>query len=321
MTLEEQIQQKIEALKEIQKLEEYLSFLKDDILEAESDLFESLKILEQEYKDVEALEERTTTMLFHKLRGTLDEQLEKEKEEYYEAFLQTKEARKAIDLLEFEEKVIYEKFLTLKANEPKVRSELQKLLNNREKELAKFDKTRKSRIREFNKKLDDHHRMIKDMQEAIDLCFNMMRDLNDLHRILTSMKQRKLLYSLSKGAELRESVQEASLAYRKLNNKRKRLKNELRQLFKRMPNNQIKALIRKSNAHSKLIKHVIPPEFLDHPYNQANFRRVSLLNSLEEIRKMVQHMEELYEQLKTELDYLLLLHEKIKEDKANALMN
>jgi hypothetical protein len=104
MTMEEKIQELSGQLSEIASLEKHLSNLHADIKGAHEDLRASEKVLEKEYEDVIRLEERSQNWLFTRLRGDQEEQLEKERAEYYEAFLQTKEARKSIELLEFEKR-------------------------------------------------------------------------------------------------------------------------------------------------------------------------------------------------------------------------
>jgi hypothetical protein len=90
MTMEEKIQELSGQLSEIASLEKHLSNLHADIKGAHEDLRASEKVLEKEYEDVIRLEERSQNWLFTRLRGDQEEQLEKERAEYYEAFYKPK---------------------------------------------------------------------------------------------------------------------------------------------------------------------------------------------------------------------------------------
>lgn len=320
MTNEKKIQETNNQLRKIELLEHYLKNLSFNIKEAYKDLEKSNKILEKEHQDVIRLEELSQNWLYTKLRGDQEEKLEKEREEYYEAFLQNKEALKSIELLEFEEKVLREKLDSLRPRQLLLKKELLELLEEQEKGVSSFHTEKRKALTQVNRKIDQQHRQIKEAEDCIEVCRTMTAGLNGLFDILQLIHQENMLYDRSKRRDLNQQVEAASLKYRQIDNKRKRLKKELRQLYNKWPNIYIKDAINRGNIRAQMMKEIIPPAFLDPSFSQKRFWRVSLLYSMEEIEKLQQHLEQLASFLQAELDYLLHLNLRLQEEKAEILL-
>jgi hypothetical protein len=318
--MEEKIQELSGQLSEIASLEKHLSNLHADIKGAHEDLRASEKVLEKEYEDVIRLEERSQNWLFTRLRGDQEEQLEKERAEYYEAFLQTKEARKSIELLEFEEKVLSEKLSSLQPRQFLLKKELLELLEEQEKTVSAYSSEKRSKLRIVNIKIDQQHRLIKETQDCMEVCQTMISMLKELFGILHFIHEEKLLYDQSKRKDLNLQVADAAMKYRQINNKRKQLKKELRQLYKKMPIPDLKDILNQGRVRAQMMKEIIPPAFLDPSFSQKKFWSVSLLYSIEEIEKLRQHLEQLASFLQVELDFLLKGSKQFHEEKAEILL-
>lgn len=320
MTLEEQIREKKNQLQEIELLELYLNHLSFEVKEAYKDFHESEKILEKEHRDIIQLEERSKSWLFKKLRGDQEANLEKEREEYYEAFLQTKEAQKSIELLEFEEKVISEKLASLRPRQLLLKKDLLELIEEQEKKVASHPSEKRDRLRAVNSKIDQQHRLIKEAEDCMAICSKMISGLKELYASLHFIHEENLLYDRSRRRDLNLKVEDAALKYRQINNKRKRLKKELRQLNNKRPSKDLKDAINQGNVRAQMMKEIIPPAFLDPSFSQKKFWRVSLLYSMEEIEKLLQHLKELAAFLQVELDFLLKINQQFQEEKEIILL-
>lgn len=107
----ERIEQLINEWKSMEMVREHLNKVKWR-LHNEKIRLKGLKlVLDKEYKDVEKLQKRPLKELFSRVLGDMTEKYELEKQEYLHAFLQYKECRDVVELLEFEEKILEQKLI------------------------------------------------------------------------------------------------------------------------------------------------------------------------------------------------------------------
>ena len=103
-------------------------------INSESRRLKELKIiLEEEHQDVLDLEFKTIRGLFQNILGENEEQYEIEKQEYLMAALQFNEAKKVVDLLNFEKDILLGKL----DKEEEVKSKFEKLIFQRNTLIAK----------------------------------------------------------------------------------------------------------------------------------------------------------------------------------------
>lgn len=125
------IQKTISQIAALEKVEQhFLSVLEKEELQAKKvDLLEQKEM--KELEDVDNLESLSMKSLFHKVLGSKEEQIEKERQEYLQVSLKKKEAVQALEVITFEREVLEKKLVTL----DDLRKELTVLKDAREKEI------------------------------------------------------------------------------------------------------------------------------------------------------------------------------------------
>lgn len=161
--MEKIYQETLEAYQNIQLVKKHLSHVHLQLEAAHAQLLELEWILDKEQRDVEALEKTSLTSIFYKLLGNKEQQLEKEKQEYLQAFLQYQDGKKSIELLEFEKKVLKEKLL----NEKAIKIKLRDLKRQREIHLIKNDKIKGKEILQFDSQIEEKLLLQRELREAL----------------------------------------------------------------------------------------------------------------------------------------------------------
>ena len=123
------------------------------------------KILDQELKDIEALEALGVKSLFHKMLGSKEEQLEKERQDFLEASLKYKAIKKTLELQKYEINILDEKVHRI----PILRQEIESLKSQREQEILANNNTEEARLLSIiNEKYDLCVILNKNIKEAIE---------------------------------------------------------------------------------------------------------------------------------------------------------
>ena len=162
MTLHEKLKKKLEAKQSLVTIQNHLDQLVVRIEEANEKLKELAWWVEKEYADVEALEKMTTKGLFRKILGNKEEQLEIERQEYLEVVLEHRDAKKSIELLEFEKKILEEKLKRL----PTLEKELEKLILLRKEEIMRLGEPKRIQLVSVNNQIDDNIQQKREIYEA-----------------------------------------------------------------------------------------------------------------------------------------------------------
>lgn len=158
-----QLKATLEEYQSAEKIKRHLNKL-DKRLDTETKELASLALaLDKENKDYEELEKLSIRSIFHKVLGSKEEQMEKEKQEYLQASLKYDEAKKAIELLEYERKILLDKLDTVDGNGPK----LQILLDKRERQLILENGPAGKKIQQIVNRLDEQEHQHKEIQEVV----------------------------------------------------------------------------------------------------------------------------------------------------------
>ena len=131
MDTQSQITETLEKLVDLRKVEKHFQSTMNQLDESYQKLDELHDILEKEYQDVKQIEGLSMKSLFHKVLGSKEDQMEKERQEYLQASLKYNEFKKTVELLEFERDLIKKKISDVSLYENK----LIELKKKREKEL------------------------------------------------------------------------------------------------------------------------------------------------------------------------------------------
>lgn len=162
MATEVKIKEVLEKLVELKKVESHYKNTIAQLDDSYKQLDNLHDILEKEYQDVKELEGMSMKSLFHKVLGSKEEQIEKERQEYLQASLKYNDFRKSVELLEYERDLLKNKITDITVYENKLNS--LKLI--REKELLMSDSALGRELMKIVHVLDDlvsHH---KELTEA-----------------------------------------------------------------------------------------------------------------------------------------------------------
>ncbi len=109
MDIGKNIDQLQEELHSIVKAEKRLAILIHELDDFSHDLALAKILVDKEYLDVQKLEKTTTSYLYKKFLGDIDQKLAKEREEYLMAILKYDDLANKIKLLEFEKEILENK--------------------------------------------------------------------------------------------------------------------------------------------------------------------------------------------------------------------
>lgn len=119
--------------------------------------------LDKEYQDLKQLENLSMKSLFHKVLGSKEEQIEKERQEYLQATLKYNAFKKNVEILEFEKTVLEKKLGDVSLLENKLKT----LKKEREKELLRSGSEIGNKLLILHKKEDSIELLTKEFSEAI----------------------------------------------------------------------------------------------------------------------------------------------------------
>ncbi|MFT4666248.1 MAG: hypothetical protein ACI9RM_000904 [Ulvibacter sp.] len=140
--------------------------------------FTNLQLLE--FEDVRSLEKTSLKSMFYKVLGSKEAQIEKERQEYLEVALKYDEAKKKVDLLEYERSVLEKKVTDAKALDKKII----KLKKQREKDLMKSNPLVGQRLVQIAKGEDDLHSINREIEEAMAMGQQASHLLNQIISLL-----------------------------------------------------------------------------------------------------------------------------------------
>ncbi|MCB0657779.1 MAG: hypothetical protein KDC57_16655 [Saprospiraceae bacterium] len=162
-TIQEQLQKTIEANHQLEKVSNYVANLEDRITEEHEKLKELSRNVDREQAEYEQLEKLSLKSLFHQVLGNKEQEVEKERQEYLQAFLRFNEAKKALELLEFERETLVKKL----DQKHQLEVELDRLIELREKEILQLNEATAHQLRAIDKDIDQLVRVRVEVNEAI----------------------------------------------------------------------------------------------------------------------------------------------------------
>jgi len=193
--LNQEITTLYKSLKRKEKIGIRLDNLKELITQKELQIKNLDKNLAKELADVTKLEKRNLYTLFQTILGDKDQQLEKERQEYLNAFIHKKGAVQ--DLAELkEEQLMLEETYSSQFN---LEYQLEKLLDQKEEKLLALNHDLETSILAANKRIINHQSKIEEIKQAITegkhtkkILRKMVLDLNQVEDwgANTSMKKR-----------------------------------------------------------------------------------------------------------------------------------
>ena len=147
----------------MKRVKAHLASLNKQISEMHKTLKNLSRQVDKKQVDFENMEKLNIKSVFHKVLGSKEEQIEKERQEYLQVFLKYNEAKKSLELLEFEQKTLNKQLV----DESSIEAEYQRLLQAKEAEILRMDPEVGAVLRKMFKEKEEKQRMIIEIQEAI----------------------------------------------------------------------------------------------------------------------------------------------------------
>ena len=181
---ETQLKKTLKTVQSAEKIKRYLNKLEIEINTAHNSLNELVNLLNKESADYEALEKLSLKSVFYKILGSKEEQMEKERQEYLQASLKYDEAKKSIELMEYERKVLREKLEKL----GDLSKQLETMFAQRERILIRSNGTKGKILLSLTKKLEENLHLIKEIREAIIAGEKAQQKLEEIANLLKNAR-------------------------------------------------------------------------------------------------------------------------------------
>lgn len=160
--LHTELKETLESYHQLLRIDRHLHELKKQLEDAYKDL-ESFEIkLRKEFNDIEKLEKLSIKGLFHKVLGSKEEQIEKERQEYLQVSLKYDEVKKSVELLEYERDLLQPKTKGL----PLLEKKLNKLIKQREKLLIESNTPAGKQILDILLVIDTNREFINNVEQV-----------------------------------------------------------------------------------------------------------------------------------------------------------
>jgi len=172
----------IEEFHQINKVQKHFKSLEVQLEDAYNTMDKLGKLLDDKYGNFENMEGKSVKGLFYKVLGSKEEQTEKARQDYLDAALKYQEAKKEVDLLEFEKNLLKDKLEQRVGIEHKIKTLMQK----RELELKRTDPKVASKLRAVAAEQENLHRVRVDIREAMDAAEKAM---TNLQRMIMELKK------------------------------------------------------------------------------------------------------------------------------------
>lgn len=179
-TTSEKIQSTLRSIRELDKVVTHLDGLQQRLHIAENKKDELVELVNKEEMDLNKLQSLSLKGLFYKVLGSKEEQIEKERQEYLQAFMQLEEHNKEIELIRFEQNVLEEK----RAKFTGQKETLEQLMKVREKELLRTKGPAQQRLRAIVKHKDQAGVLIWEIGEALQVGTLAVRYLEEMIHFL-----------------------------------------------------------------------------------------------------------------------------------------
>jgi predicted nuclease with TOPRIM domain len=161
-TTQENIKKVLGNIHELEKVKRHFSKLEKERSETENAISAAEKKLDENYKDIENLENFSIKGIFYKVLGSKEKQIEKERQEYLHTALKSKELKKKLELINYEIDLMSAKTGDL----PGLRNELENLKIKRQDEMIWSGTAEGKRLTQILEQQDGLLITLKEIKEA-----------------------------------------------------------------------------------------------------------------------------------------------------------
>lgn len=147
---QKELHKTLEEIQNIKNVRKHLAKTNSELTKAYKDLSKFEKLLDKEYNDWKQLESLSVKSLFHKVLGSKEEQIEKERQEYLQASLKFNGMKKTVDILEYEKSLLEKKIVDISL----LQNKLKTLKKQRAQELISSNSPSGKELKEVLRQID-----------------------------------------------------------------------------------------------------------------------------------------------------------------------
>lgn len=147
---QKELHKTLEEIENIKNVRKHLAKTNSELTQAYKELNKFEKLLDKEYNDWKQLESLSVKSLFHKVLGSKEEQIEKERQEYLQASLKFNGMKKSVDILEYEKSLLEKKVVDVSL----LQNKLKTLKKQRAQELIRSNSPTGNELKELLKRID-----------------------------------------------------------------------------------------------------------------------------------------------------------------------
>jgi len=174
----------LEEIQNIKNVRKHFAKTNTELAKAYKELEKFEKLLDKEYNDWKQLESLSVKSLFHKVLGSKEEQIEKERQDYLQASLKFNGIKKTVDILEYEKSLLEKKLVDVTLLENKLKT----LKKQRTQELIRSSSPSGQELKEILKKTDRQIIIRNEIRRAVKTGSDAS---TMLERMLTFLQQAK----------------------------------------------------------------------------------------------------------------------------------
>ena len=161
--IQKELKETFEDYQNSKRIDRHLDQLNAQLQKDYATLSRLEKKLEKEFKDIEKLEKLSVKGLFHQVLGSKEKQIEKERQEYLQASLKYDEAKKSVELLEYERDILENKVKDL----AKLEKKLNQLVKLREKTLIAENSQQSQQILDLVLQIDNQAELLRNINSIL----------------------------------------------------------------------------------------------------------------------------------------------------------
>lgn len=184
-TIHEQLRSVLDQTETLRKIKSHLTNLQEKIKQEKVTLNKLSQRVDYEHAEYEKLDKLSIKSLFHSVLGDKEQQTEKGRQEYLQAYLRYQEAKKSLELLEFEYQTLSKKL----EKENFLNAELERLIALREQELIVLDEKYGIHLKKLFQEGDRLQKLRLEIHEAIKAGEQSLVNLTHMVTFLNQARQ------------------------------------------------------------------------------------------------------------------------------------
>lgn len=181
---QQELHRTLEEIQNVKNIKKHFEKTEAELQKVYRQLDKFEKKLDKEYNDWKQLESLSVKSLFHKVLGSKEEQIEKERQEYLQASLKYNEYKKSADILEYEKSLLEKKLIDVTL----LQNKLKTLKKQRAKELISSNSPKGAELRQILKKSDKQIVLRNELRRAIKSGSDALKMLEKMLAMLQQAK-------------------------------------------------------------------------------------------------------------------------------------